>query len=116
MRLFLISLSALVLASCGPQAIEVADAPVAETKTYPSLPLPDFADYPEAKTQLSAEDIGDIYFPIKSPYDFSRVLNGYDDLKPHTGKGALVLPEDASSDNPVPCLLYTSDAADICSG
>ena len=66
MRLFLVSLSALVLSSCGPKAIEEADAPVDETKTYPSLPLPDFADYPEAKTQLSAGDGGDIYFPIKA--------------------------------------------------
>jgi len=116
MRLFLISLSVLMLSSCGPKAIEVADAPVAETKPYPSLPLPNFADYPEAKTQLSAGDSGDIYYPIKSPYDFSRILNGYDDLKPHTGKGTLVLPVGASSDNPVPAMVILHGSGGIKEG
>ena len=116
MRLFLVSLSALVLSSCGPKAIEEADAPVDETKTYPSLPLPDFADYPEAKTQLSAGDSGDIYYRIKSPYDFSRVLNGYHDLKLHTGKGTLVLPENVSSDNPVPAMVILHGSGGIKEG
>ena len=113
MRVFLISLSALVLSSCGPKEIEVGDAPAAVTKAHSSLALPDFADYPEAKTQLSAGDSGDIYYPIKSPYDFSRVLSGYDDLNPHTGKGTLVLPKGASSDKPVPAMVIIHGSGGI---
>jgi len=116
LRLFLISLSVLMLSSCGPKAIEVADVPAASAKAHPSLPLPDFANYPEAKTQLSADDSGDIYYPIKSPYDFSRVLSGYDDLNPHTGKGTLVLPKGASSDNPVPAMVILHGSGGIKEG
>ena len=116
MRVFLISLSALVLSSCGPKEIEVGDAPAAVTKAHSSLALPDFADYPEAKTQLSAGDSGDIYYPIKSPYDFSRVLSGYDDLNPHTGKGTLFLPKGASSDKPVPAMVILHGSGGIKEG
>ena len=116
MRVFLISLSALVLSSCGPKEIEVGDAPAAVTKAHSSLALPDFADYPEAKTQLSAGDSGDIYYPIKSPYDFSRVLSDYDDLNPHTGKGTLVLPKGASSDKPVPAMVILHGSGGIKEG
>ena len=116
MRVFLISLSALVLSSCGPKEIEVGDALAAVTKAHSSLALPDFADYPEAKTQLSAGDSGDIYYPIKSPYDFSRVLSDYDDLNPHTGKGTLVLPKGASSDKPVPAMVILHGSGGIKEG
>jgi len=41
-----------------------------------TLPLPEFPDLPASQNVLQADQTGDVYFPIKSPYDFSRILNG----------------------------------------
>ena len=80
------------------------------------LPLPPFPNYPAAKTKLAAADSGIIYYPIKSPYDFSRILNGYDALETHTGKGTLVMPEGASADNPVPAMVILPGSGGIQKG
>ncbi len=81
-----------------------------------TLPLPVFPDYPESVSKLFAGDNGDIYFATKSPYDFSRVLNGYDALAEHAGKGTLVLPEGASADTPVPAIIILHGSGGITDG
>ena len=97
-----------------PPVVETSPAAVSDAPK--ELPLPAFPDYPAAKTKLAASDKGLIYYPIKSPYDFSRILNGYDDLETHTGKGTLVLPAGASADNPVPAIVIMHGSGGIKEG
>jgi len=106
------------LVACNPANTEAPDGklPVAIAEAPKELPLPPFPDYPAPKTTLSAEDSGVIYYPIKSPYDFSRVLKGYDTLETHTGKATLVLPEGASADSPVPAMVILHGSGGIQKG
>ncbi len=99
-----------------PNAVEKTKTASIDAKAHPALPLPGFADYPDAKTVLGADDSGVIYYPIKSPYDFSRVLHGYDALAAHTGKGVLVMPEGASPDKPVPAMVILHGSGGIKEG
>jgi len=129
--------AALLLAACGQAANEaidvIADKSLDDIATVESsqgkldmttetpvaakeLPLPAFPNYPAAKTMLSADDNGVIYYPIKSPYDFSRVLSGYDDLETHTGKATLVMPKGASADKPVPAMVILHGSGGIKEG
>ena len=78
--------------------------------------LPPFPDYPEPQTELSEEDSGVIYYPAKSPYDFSVVLNDYENAPATTGKGTLVLPENASAENPVPAMVLLHGSGGIKAG
>ncbi len=80
------------------------------------LPLPSFPSYPAPVTKLSERNDGVIYFPTKSPYDFTRVLSGFDNLKEHAGKGTLVLPEGASADDPVPAMVILHGSGGIKEG
>lgn len=112
-------LGAVFLLSACEQAVTeapVVEKPAIQAEAYPSLPLPPFADYPAPTTKLEASDSGDIYYAIKSPYDFSRVLNGYDDLPTHTGKATLVLPEGANAENPVPAMVILHGSGGIKDG
>lgn len=107
MRRFWI-ISAALLAACEPSLVEKTPEPAAmktETQDYPKLPLPAFPDYPPAQTTLEVGDSGTVYYPIKSPYDFTRVLSGYETLPSHTGMAELVLPDEANADNPVPAMV-----------
>ncbi len=119
------------LAGCGQavnEGLEIAadksleDIPTTEaaepapTEQAPELPLPPFPDYPAAKSQLSTGDEGKIYYPIKSPYDFTRILNGYDDLETHTGLGTLILPDGASAESPVPAMVILHGSGGIQDG
>lgn len=81
-----------------------------------TLVLPPFPDLPRAQTALRADQQGKIYFPIKSPYDFSRVLKGYDALPETTGMGTLVLPDGASADSPVPAIVILHGSGGIAEG
>jgi len=107
MKLSYLFAAILVLTSCAPTVSEapIEEKPTVQTEARTSLPLPEFPNYLTSKSKLDASDSGDIYYPIKSPYDFTRVLNGYDELPTHTGKGTLVLPEGASADSPVPAMV-----------
>ncbi|NNC38674.1 MAG: hypothetical protein EX271_10010 [Acidimicrobiales bacterium] len=107
-----------LLSACGQAITEApkSEEPAVQKQARPSLPLPPFADYPAPKTQLQASDVGNVYFPIKSPYDFSRVLSGYDELPTHTGKATLVLPESASAENPVPAMVILHGSGGIKEG
>ncbi len=87
-----------------------------EQDAVKSLPLPPFPNYPTPKQSLSEDDDGVIYFATKSPYDFSRVLHGYDALPFMTGKGTLVLPSGASSENPVPAMIILHGSGGIKEG
>lgn len=111
--------AAFILASCEPAAVQPPKSempPAAVSQVPKELPLPAFPDYPAAQTKLKAGDAGVIYYPIKSPYDFSRVLNGYEDLESHTGKGTLVMPEGASADSPVPAMVILHGSGGIKKG
>jgi len=107
MKLSYLFAAILVLPACATTVSEapVEEKPIVKKEARPSLPLPEFPNYLTSKSKLDASDSGDIYYPIKSPYDFTRVLNGYDELPTHTGKGTLVLPEGASADSPVPAMV-----------
>lgn len=111
--------AAFLLTACEPAVTDApkVEAPPAVVAEAPkALPLPPFPDYPVPKTSLSADDEGVIYYPIKSPYDFSRVLNGYDALESHAGLGTLTLPEGASADNPVPAMVIMHGSGGIKEG
>ncbi len=119
MRLRYLIGAAFLLSACDPavtEAPKVETPPVAVAETPQELPLPPFPDYPAPVTELTASDEGVIYYPIKSPYDFSRMLNGYDELQSHTGKGTLVLPEGASAESPVPAIVIMHGSGGIKEG
>lgn len=124
MKQFLTVTTALLLvAACQPQGegpdADKASAPKAsetEMTARKTLPLPEFPNLPKPQKSLTAEQSGDIYFPIKSPYDFSRVLNGYDDLPESTGMGTLVMPENASAQDPVPAIVILHGSGGIAEG
>ena len=109
--------TAMVLAACGPQtSSEIGTRPVEAHEIKRELPLPPFPDYPPPAIKLTEESEGVIYYPIKSPYDFSRVLKGYDALTSHTGKGVLVLPEGARAETPVPAIVIMHGSGGIKEG
>ena len=111
--------AAFLLTACKPAVMDApkGEAPPAAISEVPKeLPLPSFPDYPAAKTKLAADDEGTIYYPIKSPYDFTRILNGYDALESHTGKATLVMPEAANADAPVPAIVIMHGSGGIQKG
>lgn len=121
-RHLLLSSMGLILIACSPTAdapdnaeakVSVADEVKVERK---ALPLPAFPELPPAQTELRADQSGEIYFPIKSPYDFSRVLNDYSELPQTTGKGTLVLPEGAGANQPVPAIVILHGSGGIAEG
>lgn len=121
-KLVLLS-AAILLSACGQGADDVADkigedTPMTDASaTAPKeLPLPPFPDLPAPPLTLKAEDAGEIYYPIKSPYDFSRILKGYEALETHTGKATLIMPEGASADKPVPAIVILHGSGGIQEG
>jgi len=109
--------AAYMVLGCGPQAsTEIGTRPVEAHEAKRELPLPPFPNYPSPATKLTAESEGVIYYPIKSPYDFSRVLKGYDALTSDTGKGVLVLPEGARAETPVPAIVIMHGSGGIKEG
>ena len=109
---------ALSLVACkiGKTNNPKVEAPVVTAEMPKTLPLPPFPEYPAVQNTLNADDEGVVYFSIKSPYDFSRVLNGYDTVPEHTGKGTLVLPKGASADMPVPAIVILHGSGGITDG
>lgn len=93
--------------SADPQKIAAASQ---------KLPLPPFPDYRAPVTRLSEDSQGEIYFPTKSPYDFSRLLHDWNELPTHSGKGTLILPEGASASTPVPAMVILHGSGGIKKG
>ena len=117
-KYYLIGLS-LIIASCSFQDTEPQKSKVkisSVSSSFDELQLPKFPDYPIPKTKLDEGVSGYIYYSIKSPYDFSRVLNGYDELQVHTGKAKLVMPDGASKKNPVPAVIIMHGSGGIKNG
>lgn len=116
--IYLMGASCLLLACTGAQVEDGNDnsEAVIVSEAPKELPLPPFPDYPEPKTELSENDEGIIYYPIKSPYDFSRVLNGYESLNTHSGKATLVMPKGASAEAPVPAMVILHGSGGIQDG
>ena len=112
--------AAFLLSACGGPAVtdtpKLKTSPATIAEAPKELPLPPFPEYPPAQTKLSADDAGILYYPIKSPYDFARILNGYDTLETHTGKGSLVMPKGASADKPVPAIVILHGSGGIQEG
>lgn len=107
------------LAACSgelPKDSDTAEAPTVNAEAPKSLPLPPFPDLPSPQTTLTGDQSGMIYFPTKSPYDFSRVLHGYETSPDTTGMGTLVLPEGASADAPVPVMVILHGSGGISEG
>ena len=122
-----IQFSALVAFSLSVTACKVA--PELDTPTEPvaaeqtsskaerrTLPLPSFPNYPAPQTALKDGQDGVIYFPAKSPYDFSRILHGYEDAPATIGKGTLVFPKGVSADHPVPAMVILHGSGGIADG
>lgn len=80
------------------------------------IDLPEFPQQPEPTTELSIDDSGMLYFHTKSPYDFSVLLNDYDNAKPTIGRGELFLPDNASIDKPVAALIILHGSGGIVKG
>ena len=106
--------SAFLIAACNPafESVEKVKGPV----QHASLPLPAFPDYPAPQQSLADGQDGVIYFPSKSPYDFTRVLQGYEKAPATTGKGTLLLPENASAESPVPAMILLHGSGGIADG
>ncbi len=66
--------------------------------------LPDFPDWPAAKTELTATDAGKIYFETHSPFDFQVILAGIEST-PTTGLGYLTFPQDKTDNLPAMVIL-----------
>lgn len=117
------SLTAALMLSACDQLIDAGLEKAVETslekgpaEAPKTLSLPPFPEYPAPQTELRTEQSGVIHFPIKSPYDFSRVLKGYDDAPVHTGKATLVLPDGASETAPVPAMVILHGSGGIQEG
>lgn len=109
--------SVLALSACDKSAETLNTEPQVIPEEIPvrqTLPLPPFPDYPEPVSAFTGD--GEVYFSTKSPYDFSRVLNGFDKIAKHAGKGTLVLPEGATADNPVPAMVILHGSGGIQDG
>ncbi|MFK0570370.1 dienelactone hydrolase family protein [Endozoicomonas sp.] len=78
-----------------------------------AIDLPALPDLPEPQKILTEQQSGDIYFPTRSPYDFSELLTNFDNTLEHTGKGTLTLPKGASADNPVPAMIILHGSGGI---
>ena len=117
--IYLLCTLALTVSACNkaaqPEATsgKLAEEQQAEIPLSTSITLPDFPDLPAPQTVLESGQEGDIYFPTKSPYDFSILLNGYDTALATTGKGHLVLPKGASANNPVPAMIILHGSGGI---
>ena len=72
--------------------------------------LPDFPDYPQAKTELSENDLGEIYFHTFSPFDLQPILANKL-TTPTTGLGYLSFPEEIQS--PVPAMIILPGSGGI---
>lgn len=114
--------AALILGACSPSIGNDTVSKEGDTKIesasagLQALPLPEFPMLPDPQRTLRADQSGEVYFPIKSPYDFSNVLNGYDGLAETTGKGTLVLPDGASANSPVPAIVILHGSGGIADG
>ncbi len=119
----------LMLAGCQKQTSDVQDttsslkkdeagtvAPNLQSSQLTELPLPPFPDYPAPKHALDIADDGLIYFPITSPYDFSRVLKGYDALEKHAGQGVLSFPKTVPAGTSVPAMVILHGSGGIKEG
>lgn len=119
MKKLAVCMAILGMAACSKPKTNTNESNVGTEKSVTQikkLPLPPFPDYPEPQSSLSSEQSGVIYFPTKSPYDFSRVLNGYDKAPDTTGKGTLVLPEGTTPYAPVPAMVILHGSGGISDG
>ena len=78
-----------------------------------SIDLAEMPKLPEPTQELKESSKGKIYFSTKSPYDFSRLLVGYDKLPSHSGVGELYMPDGASAENPVPAIIIVHGSGGI---
>lgn len=78
--------------------------------------LPDLPDWPQPKTQLDAEDSGEIYYQTASPYDLEVVLQDMSLARPTVGLGYLSYPESAALGAPVPAMVILSGSGGITPG
>ncbi|WP_371185595.1 dienelactone hydrolase family protein [Thalassotalea maritima] len=67
--------------------------------------LPVLPHYDNLKQQLSASDHGELYFASKSPYDFSVLLNNFEQAPVTTGMGTLFLPDNIEQLGAVPAMI-----------
>ncbi len=112
-------MGAIALALCaaiGFSACHKTSSDIKSKETRASLPLPPFPDYPKPQSELTADQSGVIYYPTNSPYDFSRVLHGFDKATPTIGKGTLVLPQEMNADAPVPAMIIMHGSGGIKKG
>ncbi len=78
-----------------------------------SVDLAEMPKLPDPVAKLTDDSEGRIYFETKSPYDFSRLLTGFDKLPSHSGVGELYLPKGASAENPAPAIIILHGSGGI---
>jgi len=76
--------------------------------------LPAFPEWPEAKTELNAEDSGEIYFATHSPFDLEVILAGERGVET-TGIGWLTFPEHDSA-TPMPAMIIVHGSGGLAPG
>lgn len=114
MRKWLLGLLALLLvgAAAGIYYVETKYLGIGLPWTD-EIELAEMPDLPGPTAPIDADTQGKIYFGTKSPYDFSRLLTGYDALETHSGLGELYLPDIADADNPVPAIIILHGSGGI---
>ena len=75
--------------------------------------LPDFPEYPEPLAELSPGQSGTIHFETTTPFDFGVILDGNIHALPTTGTGSLVLPANASPEDPAPAVVILHGSGGI---
>ena len=80
-----------------------------------SMWLPGFPNLPEPKTQLTAQDEGQIYFESSSPFDLDVLLSDHP-LPLTTSFGQLHLPASATTDQPVAVMILLHGSSGLGSG
>lgn len=78
--------------------------------------LPDLPDWPQPKTELNAEDSGEIYYQTASPYDLEVILQDMSLARPTVGLGHLSTPVSATPATPVPAMVILSGSGGITPG
>lgn len=103
------------LSSCAAPELEsetpAPAEPVAESEApaVPQLQMPAKpTDLPAVLSELSAGTSGTLGFPTRHAYDFSVLLNGFEDAEEMTGLGHLYLPENAEGPVPAMVILHGS--------
>jgi dienelactone hydrolase len=78
--------------------------------------IPVFPELPTPDERLAEDASGTIYFPSATPVDFDVLLGDFEQATPTTGMGTLMLPDGASSNEPVAAMIILPGSGGITPG